>query len=335
MINPTPTKRAVIDPLRACNLKCSMCYYLHGDMKSIKPFDVVKKDIDAAIARGNNYIDVTGGEPTIYPQICELVKYALDKGVRTCIITNAITPVSIMEKIIDAGIDQFLISIHGTEQVHDKLVCHPGARKKQIQFLELLKSKGVSFRFNCVINSFNQNEILQIAEWMSPYKPSIVNFINMNPHGEWSSKINETRKVIADLRLVEPNLNLAIQHLESNGIGVNVRYYPMCRIAPEYRRCICNDLHVVFDPYEWDYNIQPKTLEAHKTWGEHTSNCMEEKDGKCKSCQLFKVCGGINKAFNRATEGKMIDSITSGINEIEKNDFYLYRKHNEKTLEAR
>ena len=63
MILPTPTKRAVIEPLRLCQLRCKFCYHIYQDMKSVKPFSDVKKDITAAVARGNNYIDVTGGEP--------------------------------------------------------------------------------------------------------------------------------------------------------------------------------------------------------------------------------------------------------------------------------
>jgi hypothetical protein len=71
-----------------------------------------------------------------------------------------------------------------------------------------------------------------------------VNFINMNPHHEWRDESLAVQDVIADLRVVEPNLNAAIEYLESEGIGVNVRYYPMCRIAEKYRRTVCNDKHV-------------------------------------------------------------------------------------------
>lgn len=328
-VNPEPTKRAMIDPLRACNAKCQFCYYKHGDMKSIRSFEAVKKDIDNAIARGNNYIDVSGGEPTIYPQITDLIKYALDKNIKTCIITNALTPLNKLDEIINAGIDEFLVSIHGMEKTHNFLVGVENAREKQISFLNHIKDK-VSLRFNCVINQYNQNEIYDIAQWMIQWKPKIVNFINMNPHGEWGAKLDETKKVIADLHIVEPLLNKAIELLESNNIGVNVRYYPMCRIEEKYRRCISNDLHVTFDPYEWDYNIQPKIFETFFNWGKQTSINIENKGFPCNQCDLQWICGGINKAFNIVSEGKIISQVKGFTGD--KNDFYYYRKYNILTL---
>ena len=53
---------------------------------------------------------------------------------------------------------------------------------------------------------------------------------------------------VADLRAVEVMLTPEIERLEAAGVGVNLRYYPMCRMKPELRRTICNDLQVGFDP---------------------------------------------------------------------------------------
>ena len=87
---PTPTKRAVIDPLRRCNLQCNFCYYRYIDMESMVPLAEVKKAIDDAKARGNKHITVTGGEPTFYPEIVQLVQYARRLDLSVEIITNAI-----------------------------------------------------------------------------------------------------------------------------------------------------------------------------------------------------------------------------------------------------
>jgi MoaA/NifB/PqqE/SkfB family radical SAM enzyme len=300
-------------------------------MTSIRPVDDILKEIDAGVLRGNNYMDITGGEPTLHPNIIQIIKYALSKGVRTCIITNAIVSESKTTELLNSGLDEFLISIHGLEETHNKLTQFNSAREKQIRFLNQIRGK-ISFRFNLVINSYNQTELLSIAEWMVEWKPSIVNFINFNPHYEWTNSIS-SKTIVADLRIVEPLLNQSIKLLEDNNSGVNVRYYPMCRISEDYRRCICNDLHVSFDPYEWDYSIQPKTFDAHKNWGISGSKSIENKDAPCKDCYLQNICGGINKSFNQITGGQMIDAIRSG-NRLP-DDFYYYRKNNNLTLQGR
>ena len=335
MIKPTPTKRFVLDVSRPCTTKCLFCYYLHSYNKwneYIWSLEKTKNEIDKGINRGNNYADFTGGEPTIYPYICKSIEYALSKNVRTCIITNGIVNKDKANKIMDNGLDDWLISRHGLENTHNYITQYQNSYKIQVEFIKEI-SKKMSFRFNCVINKFNQNDIFEIAKEMVVYRPRIINFINMNPHHEWQDKTLETSQVIADLGIVEPLLNDTIAYLEEQKIGVNVRYYPMCCINEKYRRTICNDVSVVFDLYEWDYSIQPKTFEAFRQWGINTSKNVEHKEHPCNICDLQWVCGGVNKHFFRASNGRFIKEITN--TGIQKDDFYYYRQHNVLTLQER
>jgi MoaA/NifB/PqqE/SkfB family radical SAM enzyme len=338
MIEPTPTKRFVADILRSCPLKCRMCYHLHtynSWNEQTWSFEQIKQCIDEGKERGgNNYMDITGGEPTIHPNICATIEYALSKDIRTCIITSGYIHDNRINSIISSGIDDWLVSRHGLKDTHNFVTNNQEAYDRQIKFLDRIKNKGMSFRFNCVINKFNQTDLYKIAQEMIKFKPRIVNFINMNPHKEWMDKTLETQEVIADLELAGFYLDMAIELLESKGIGVNVRYYPMCQIDEKYRRCVCNDSHVMFDPYEWDYQTTPKTLDRFKQWGIDTSNCVELKEEPCKSCDLFNICGGINKAFHNACgDNTQVEKITNFTGD--KNDFYWYRKHNINTLQER
>ena len=333
---PVPTTRAVIDVGRKCNINCSFCYYHHlGDLtkQTFKSSNELINDIDNAYNRENDYLDFTGGEPTIYPEICELVEYALKKyNMKSCIITNALIGENALNKLFNSGVDDFLLSIHGNENQHDQLTGLNGARKKQKRFVDQLTLNGKEFRINCVLSKYSQESFDEIINYILKINPCIVNFINMNPHGDWSRDIKGTKEVVADLRIVENLLNNGIEILESNGIGVNVRYYPMCRIAEKYRRCICNDLHVTFDPYEWDYDIYPKTYIKYRQWGVRTSFNIEHNGLPCNRCELFFICGGINGAFNAATNGNMpVKQQFDG----DMTDFYYYRKDNVLTLKKR
>ncbi|MFW6273001.1 MAG: radical SAM protein, partial [bacterium] len=231
------------------------CYYHHmGDLRqqTFLSKEKIINLIDQAKARGNNYLDWTGGEPTILPFLPELIEYALKKHrMKSCVISNATVGENTLQKIIDAGVDQFLLSIHGSEKSHNELTGLKDARKRQIRFINQLKENNISYRVNCVLSKHVQNSWDETINYILEIKPSIVNFINMNPHGQWAQDLDGVRKVITDLKIIEHKLNESIELFESEGIGVNVRYYPMCRIKEEYRRTIANDLHVTFDPYEW------------------------------------------------------------------------------------
>jgi len=334
-IEPKPTTRAVIDVGRKCPINCRFCYYRHlGDLRKQSFNDVVsmKQNIDSAIRRGNNYIDVTGGEPLVYPDMPELIKYGLTKNVKMCVITSGIGGRVQIQKILDAGINDWLVSIHGMEKTHDYLTALKGAFKRQQEFMKQISFK-MRFRFNFVINKFNQSEIMEVAQYMAKWRPTIVNFINMNLHHGWKHDV-AARDVIANLISVQTPLSNAIEFLESNEIGVNVRYYPMCRIKEIYRRCICNDLHVVFDPFEWDYDIVPKTFDEFREWGIVETKKVEEKGSPCNECVLQWICGGANKHFHRvSTEvyGEVLVPIKNTAIR-DKNDFYYYRNSNIRTL---
>jgi MoaA/NifB/PqqE/SkfB family radical SAM enzyme len=289
-------------------------------------------------------MDITGGEPTIYKHIEDVIEYALSKGVRSCIITNGIVSPEKSHSLLCAGLDGFLVSRHGLKDTHNYITNRKDSYDKQEQFLQGLKFSSVNpnleLRFNCVINKFNQNDLLEIAKELVVHKPAIVNFINMNPHHEWRDESLAVQDVIADLRIVEPNLNAAIEYLESEGIGVNVRYYPMCKIAEQYRRTVVNDKIVCLDPYEWDYWMdtdKPKTLETHIEWGENCSNDVEEKGEPCNRCTIHDICGGANKHFHKASKeihGEVLVPQTEFLFDTDKH-LYHYRQHNDMTLEER
>lgn len=335
MITPAPTKTFVIDVGRKCQVNCKFCYHHHlGDLskQTFKDYDTLVADIDAGIDRGNNYMDVTGGEPTIYPRMTDIIKYALSKNIRTCLITNAVIGRSKTDELLNSGLDEFLVSVHGLEESHDYQVCLQNARKAQIKFLERIQGR-VKLRFNCVINKFNQTELLSIAKWMAQWDPHIVNFINMNLHHGWKHDSHTAKDIIADLKVVEPVLNESIEFLESKGIGVNVRYYPMCRIKSEYRRTVCNDLIVTLDPYEWDYDILPKTVDRNLQHWKVESSKVEEKGSPCCRCDLQWICGGANRYFHSVNTTEYGESlIPQSILDINKNDAFYYRKYNTMTL---
>lgn len=335
-MNPRPTTRFVLEPSLECNINppCKFCYHLHkyDNWKNTrKSFDEVKKIIDDGKARGNDYMDITGGEPTMYPDIIKTLSYAHENGIRTCIITNGIVGKNKTKEILDTGINDFLVSRHGFEDTHNFITNTTNGYDQQIRFLNQISSQ-MRFRFNCVIHQFNYGELISIAEDMLKYEPTIINFINMNPHHEWMHKEMQTKEVVANLNEVEAQLNEIIPMCEAKGTYVNVRYYPMCRIDPIYRRCVCNDLAVMFDSYEWDYSTSPKTTEKYFEWGVNCSNANEEKGEPCCRCDLQKVCGGGNKHFHKVANEVYGEQFTpqkldiTGLTDIEQ--MWYYRQQN-------
>ena len=88
---------------------------------------------------GTGIIHFSGGEPTLRPDLPQLVKRAKEKNIIVSMTTNGSASAETMGRLLD--IDIIRVSIDGPERIHDSLRQSPGAFKKAIQTLEFLASK--------------------------------------------------------------------------------------------------------------------------------------------------------------------------------------------------
>lgn len=62
-----------------CNLSCPFCFADGGKGKDM-PFEYAKACIDDIYAKGRRYLHFGGGEPTVHPDIAELISHAKNTG---------------------------------------------------------------------------------------------------------------------------------------------------------------------------------------------------------------------------------------------------------------
>lgn len=328
-----PTKTAVIDVGRYCQARCDFCYYHHNtDYQGFVDYEVLCSQVDQAKFRGNTFIDLTGGEPTMMPGIEKYLAYIHDAEMKMCVITNGLCNEAKQDNLFPLA-DLWRFSMHGKEDTHDEITHFKGARKKQIAFINRLINSAyfnidLGFHVNYVLVKATQHDLVDFGKWIATYPVKQFNVINFLPHFEWA-EMDKAKKMVADLHEAEKQLNEVIPFLEEKGIGVNVRYYPMCAIDMNLRRVVCNDLQVMFDPWEWDYSAYPKTRENYLNYGKGLSDSIEEKGAPCCNCSIHQVCGGINKRYNMAIQGEGLMPCDG--EKISFNPYY-YRQHNLMTL---
>lgn len=105
------TPHLTIETNRTCNLRCRSCYAL--DKGYIKEPAEVKKEIDLGLRKRNlETITLLGGEPTLYPQLAEIVSYIKSKNLKCQILTNG-------QRFLDADGDDLLarLAAAGTDRV--------------------------------------------------------------------------------------------------------------------------------------------------------------------------------------------------------------------------
>lgn len=337
------TTRAMIDPTRKCSLRCSFCYYLpQDDFYSVKPWEQQAEEILSAKRRGCDSCDITGGEPMENPHVVELVKLAAENGIKPRIITSLICKESTLDGVLDAGIDNWLLSMHGAKaETHNAIVSVPRARHFQIRRMEKIAAR-MRYCANYVMVGANQTEMADWARWLLSLDhrpPQICNFINFNPHYGWRAKLHEQALAnVVDIRECGPILDEAIDILEDAGIGVNVRYYPMCGLAERHRKNVCNDLHVPFDFGEWDNAITSRDTAIGYRYGKSLSVANEMKSAPCSDCGLQWICGGANKVWHQLALEKFGTETLTQIDlppGVDRKDFWHYRGTNVLGLDPR
>lgn len=98
--------------LDGCNFSCPYCRGLRSDCKGIVPFDEASKCLSLWIDEGLKNVRFSGGEPTLYKGLIDLVKQAKGGGVeRIAISTNGYSDIDLYIRLIEAGVNDLSISL--------------------------------------------------------------------------------------------------------------------------------------------------------------------------------------------------------------------------------
>lgn len=188
-----------IEPTNYCNLKCPMCPHdLMTREVGFMDLDLYRSVIQqvrrySASVRLHNM-----GESLLHRQINEFISYAEENGLSTILSTNAsaLTP-RVSEKIIDAGLDEILISFDGaSKEIYE--FCRAGARYERVlanidQFLKLReRRRGSSPKVTMSLIDMPMTKG-DISEFMRRWQPK-VDKVRIKPPRNWdgsSARINE------------------------------------------------------------------------------------------------------------------------------------------------
>ncbi|NIA06881.1 MAG: radical SAM protein [Actinobacteria bacterium] len=122
-----------------CNLRCEMCAQW-GDsgynfdvpsekLKKMVPLDVYLRLVDELASRKPAYY-IWGGEPFLYPDLMPLVSHMKKRNALVSIISNGTLVEKHAEKLVRMGVDNFMFSLDGPADLHDRIRRVPGTFDK-------------------------------------------------------------------------------------------------------------------------------------------------------------------------------------------------------------
>src|SRR5512135_659894 len=103
----------------ACNVLCRGCYKLKG--AGIKPMEEIKRDLDTGLRlRRAQTVSIAGAEPTLHPQLAQIVAQVRERGLRAALLTNGVLLTDrLLADLKAAGLDVVMAHIDEGQQRPD------------------------------------------------------------------------------------------------------------------------------------------------------------------------------------------------------------------------
>lgn len=163
-----------------CNLSCDFCYVekLPND-RGVS--EILHLGVQRAAEAGAIQLTLTGGEPTLYPELPGLVRAATLTGMAITLRSNLLR----LPKDIDSLAGEPRLAVytsyhHSSDSVFDSIVGRRGARREIVRNIERLSDLGIRVCANIVLRNNNvdalDDMVEQLIELGIPYKLSTTLF---------------------------------------------------------------------------------------------------------------------------------------------------------------
>ncbi|MCB9756347.1 MAG: radical SAM protein [Myxococcales bacterium] len=275
-----------IQVVRHCNHFCGFCSnpttpYTHN-------FESMRVLVDDFVARGYFGVILTGGEPTLHPELPDIARYATDQGLHVRMITNGwrLSDRAFAKALGEAGLRLVHVSVYSIKpEIEARLRGVEGTLERAYAAVDNAAEFGIDVNINCVINKLNADHLdLNIRHWIQ-HHPHIRHFVwnNLDP-SMGRAEVNQDQFTP---RLAEFELSLyrALRMLHKTGRTFRVEKVPLCYMtdfawaSTETRKIVKGEERIV-------HFLDAKQTVRQTDWEHIYSDA-------CAVCSLREICGGL------------------------------------------
>jgi len=283
--------RFKIDLGYQCNNHCRFC--INSEKRTLPPktTEEVKKEI--ILARQNNIIslELLGGEPTIRPDIIEIIKFATKMGFRRILLeTNGrmLSYLNFARKIVGADPLNIMFSIHGhNAKMHDFLTRTPGSFYQLMKGLENLRRLNFqNLTSNTIVTKYNYRYLFQIGKFIYSQGIKDSNFIF--PYCNSGQAYYNFEKIVPKISRVTPFLRECLKISKEKSLNWKIGNFPLCGIY-DY-------LNYMGRSSEKEKIISRKNINSNSNLALPLKK-EKIKTKRCNNCKLHNICDGIFKEY--------------------------------------
>lgn len=284
--------KALIKVGYACNEHCSFCHTLE-----VRHVQGTTAEVDAKIHRaaelGHEMVVLSGGEPTIRPELVHWATLTASLGMDFGLVTNGqmLAYPEVVEKLLARRLRYVYLSLHGgTRKIHNLMV-RSDAFDAAYKAVQNLSGKGLDLSVNCVITRHNLDHLIGLVDATLAYSDLTVKFSMVEPKGGGDKLFAHLMPRVED---VAERVIAAIDHGEARvrelgtpGPRFTHGAIPLC-LLPGYE-----------DRFD---DLKTHTYRTMIEVGEPdyfpVDDLNKTQDPRCRGCTLSGPCPGLYRGYH-------------------------------------
>ncbi len=173
--------------LAGCNFKCGYCHNPDIVLNFNAIPDIEENEVIDYLKEKKMWVDgvcITGGEPTLHPELIDFASKLKKIGMLVKIDTNGTNP-DMLKKLIDRKlVDRIAMDIKTILEKYDEVAGAKVDKEKIQESIDLIKNSGVEYEFRTTVipSLVGKKEIFLIGKWLKGSKNfAIQNFRESRP----------------------------------------------------------------------------------------------------------------------------------------------------------
>jgi MoaA/NifB/PqqE/SkfB family radical SAM enzyme len=275
-----------------CNNNCLFCLDGSRADNFHKKKDEILGIIKKARDDGCTKLVLSGGEPTIHPDIIDFVAHAKGLGFgKIQVISNGrmFASKEFTKRIIDAGLNEVTFSIHGhTAELHDGLTRSPGSFSQIISgLMNVRQFPGVIVNTDTTINGLNYKFLPDITGMILGLGIREINLMSIVPAG---NARDNSDFIMYEFEDVVPFVKQVIKMCKESGAVLWFSRFPA--------KYLEGNEEYIEDPYKMVDDIRGMADKLFKS--KERPDCYPKW---CGYCGIAPICGDIVRIAKEHREG--------------------------------
>ena len=235
----TGTPRKFMIFFDGCNNDCIHCFA--GDKSKI--------GFDKAVAKalilkypGTMAVFLTGGEPTLHPDLKEMIEFCRDNGRIPCLMTNArtLSDAAFLDELINLGLEGVIVPFHSHDAAVHNFMTNTDSFDETIKGIrnctgnrETPTHKGNTFgvQLMLIVHKLNYLTIDKTLEFMCSLNPDVITIESLIFAGNTIDNQDELSVSISEVAIY---LEKGFDVLINQGVPFAVNSFPLCLFREKY-----------------------------------------------------------------------------------------------------